>query len=477
VSVRHKGFYQLEREILSKKPKPKRRQAQAFDTGMTIDLQYNGSYYAVPQPGLIASSASRWQPQPSAETSLGHQAFSRPFSEAGAYEVESFEQQDEKCECPPSARESSQPAPAPPSQTEARWAATPPSQREASTTTPAPPPPSSSPTPPAASSEPPGQQQQSQTVHPASLIAQASSSDDPETVAFANDLKAILAGQKPHPSTKTTAEELPQNAPDSVQSQDIFERIGRNMSWATTFDAGTLPINRTLDEFDRQMDLKTTPRPAAAMQSAPASVPAPLPDLSGRDFAEDLSFIEKASRAQDAPGMDVRLSVPLIPQQTGMSCWAAGCAMLVAWRGNMSVDPSQIAAAAGAWAQYRDGLAPEDTSIFPIWGMQAEPAQSYTVEGFYRLLDTWGPLWVASAEPGPHIRVVTGMSGDGTPDGTMLYINDPWERGMTEFRLPNAGAQYTETYRQFVDKQETLARQEMRVQGIYVARLIERRTR
>ena len=40
---------------------------------------------------------------------------------------------------------------------------------------------------------------------------------------------------------------------------------------------------------------------------------------------------------------------------------------------------------------------------------------------------------------------------------------------MASFRLPNAGAAYSETYQRFVEKQETLARQEIRVQGIYVA--------
>ena len=75
-----------------------------------------------------------------------------------------------------------------------------------------------------------------------------------------------------------------------------------------------------------------------------------------------------------------------------------------------------------------------------MWGLDPEPAHSYTVEGFYGLLDRYGPLWVAAAVPGPHIRVVTGIEGDGTPDGTTLYINDPWEAGMQSFHLQNAGA-------------------------------------
>jgi hypothetical protein len=72
--------------------------------------------------------------------------------------------------------------------------------------------------------------------------------------------------------------------------------------------------------------------------------------------------------------------------------------------------------------------------------------------------------------------VVTGLSGDGTPDGTTVHINDPWERGMSQFRMPNAGAQYTETYRQFEQKQATLARRESNVQGIYIAHLPQRPT-
>ena len=110
--------------------------------------------------------------------------------------------------------------------------------------------------------------------------------------------------------------------------------------------------------------------------------------------------------------------------------------------------------------------------------MAPEAAQSYTVQGFYDLLNAYGPLWVASAEPGAHIRVVTGMTGDGTADGTTLLINDPWETGMASFRLPNAGAQYSETYTQFVKKQETLARRELDLPGaIYVSHLRDPRRR
>ena len=182
------------------------------------------------------------------------------------------------------------------------------------------------------------------------------------------------------------------------------------------------------------------------------------------------SFTTIESYAQ-AP-IDISYDVQLVPQLTGMSCWVAGAAMLVGWRDSVSIDSSEIAGAIGYWEQYANGLAPEDTSMFQYWGLVPEAPQSYTVEGFANMLEQYGPLWVASAEPGPHIRVVTGMNGDGTPDGTTVFINDPWQQGMTEFSMPNSGSQYTETYTDFVAKQEALGAQELAIPGaIYVAHL------
>jgi hypothetical protein len=53
-----------------------------------------------------------------------------------------------------------------------------------------------------------------------------------------------------------------------------------------------------------------------------------------------------------------------------------------------------------------------------------------------------------------------------------LYINDPWQIGMINFSLPNSGSQYTETYDQFVQKQNSLATSELSIpNAIYVAHL------
>jgi papain like cysteine protease AvrRpt2 len=264
----------------------------------------------------------------------------------------------------------------------------------------------------------------------------------------------------------------------------IFDAMAKQMKYATEFRLPAVQLSQTFSALDRQLDAELdqsrAPSPVSPVvsQRAPApSLQEPTPQLPPTgELLKDLVEISRKPSVESSPlpamaaaAIDVRHEVQLVPQATGMSCWAAGAAMLVAWRDRISIDPSQIAQAAGYWAQYAAGLHPEDTQMFKVWRLKPETAQTYTVEGFADLLRTHGPLWVASAEPGPHIRVVTGMVGDGTPTGTLVHINDPWAQGMKVFSLPNAGSQYTETYQKFVEKQGTLGHQERALQGIYVA--------
>lgn len=265
------------------------------------------------------------------------------------------------------------------------------------------------------------------------------------------------------------------------QGHAIFDSMAAGMGYATEFRLPGVQLSQVFSALDRQLDaadqsrqepvVTPTPNEDAGASSPTSTMPASgvlLQDLVALSpTGPATTDVSAAVRAASA--IDVRHEVQLVPQQTGFSCWAAGAAMLVSWRDRISIDPSQIASATGYWAQYAAGLHPEDTQMFRVWRLTPETAQSYTVQGFADLLKRHGPLWVASAEPGPHVRVVTGMVGDGTPSGTIVHINDPWEQGMVAFRTPNQGAQYTETYQRFVEKQETLGRQEIALQGIYVA--------
>lgn len=167
--------------------------------------------------------------------------------------------------------------------------------------------------------------------------------------------------------------------------------------------------------------------------------------------------------------IDISYQVELIPQTTAVSCWAASAAMIVAWRESentqtsFSINPEDIARQVGGWRQLfnNQGLPPDNTEMFDVWGLRYEYPQSYTVEGFAQLM-RMGPLWVATdLNNGAHVVVVSAMRGDGTPEGTILSIHDPWEEGMTSFRPSNQGSTYEETYREFVERQERLAHAEL----------------
>jgi hypothetical protein len=161
----------------------------------------------------------------------------------------------------------------------------------------------------------------------------------------------------------------------------------------------------------------------------------------------------------EASAVNISHSVQLIPQPTNLSCWAAGIAMMVSWKGSVSISPETIAEALGY--QIGNVLHPEDTAAFQRWGMSWESPVCYTVQGFADLLRR-GTLWIASDVGEAHVRVVHGISGDGTPDGTQVFINDPWP--------VNSGASYTRTFRTLAQEMEGLGEDELSfARPIYVA--------
>ena len=149
-------------------------------------------------------------------------------------------------------------------------------------------------------------------------------------------------------------------------------------------------------------------------------------------------------------------TVPIIAQPSNLTCWATGSTMLVSWRDQTGYKIEDVMDMAGA--TYRNKfdnnqglLGSEKEAFLTSLGMTGEPPMSYTVSGMRALLETHGPLWATTDEqPGAgfsiHARIITGIFGDGTIDGTSLRINDP-----------AGGRQYTETYRAFMQKFEEVA--------------------
>lgn len=148
--------------------------------------------------------------------------------------------------------------------------------------------------------------------------------------------------------------------------------------------------------------------------------------------------------------------VPIIAQPSNMTCWATVATMMMSWKDNVSYSIEDAMDKAGA--TYRamfdanQGLPAADHEAFATaCGMEGEPPMCYTVSGLRGLIELYGPLIVIADEaPGDfwaiHARVVRGIYGDGTVDGTFLRINDP-----------AGGRQYTESFRAFAKKFEEVA--------------------
>ena len=153
--------------------------------------------------------------------------------------------------------------------------------------------------------------------------------------------------------------------------------------------------------------------------------------------------------------------VPLVPQSTNMSCWAASIAMIVGWKqGRCSHDGTAIAVAGGAKyaASMAKGLNPDDRPILSANGFAIEEPTCYAPAEVEQLLRLFGPLWVASAAPAPHVRVICGCAAD------HVYVNDPAPIGQ--------GSQYTRRFNDFFGRVERLGASEWRQRApVYLAHL------
>ena len=166
--------------------------------------------------------------------------------------------------------------------------------------------------------------------------------------------------------------------------------------------------------------------------------------------------------AQKQAKIRIAYNVQKLAQPTNMSCWATAIAMMLSWKKSMSLNPKTIADELGYTQQFNSsGLHPEDTKVFKYWGLTWDAPMCYSVQGFADMLKAYGPVWLAGNSRAPHVRVVIGMTGDGTPDGTKLIINDP-----------AGGKRYTRSFTKVMGSMEDLGAspREMKMKKpIYVA--------
>src|SRR5262249_56932604 len=117
--------------------------------------------------------------------------------------------------------------------------------------------------------------------------------------------------------------------------------------------------------------------PREAVASGPRAI--------ARPSGQALSVTEREA-------FDIWHEVPLVPQLTGMSCWAAAAAMIVGWRECIDIDAEELAAGMGRWAEFHEGLEPTDIeALAEAWDLIAEPTAKVSVASLRRLLVRYGP--------------------------------------------------------------------------------------
>ncbi len=134
-----------------------------------------------------------------------------------------------------------------------------------------------------------------------------------------------------------------------------------------------------------------------------------------------------------------------VAQDKSMACWAAATTMLIGWheQASMSIHTG-LSRIGPEWVKIYDDNIGLTTAHKPTFataaGLEFEAPMSYSVEGWEQLLRRYGPLWVTTASPSfaIHGRVIKGISGDGTPDGTKIFLLDPdggreYSQSVTEF--------------------------------------------
>jgi N-acetyl-anhydromuramyl-L-alanine amidase AmpD len=158
--------------------------------------------------------------------------------------------------------------------------------------------------------------------------------------------------------------------------------------------------------------------------------------------------------------------VDLVGQPDNTSCWATAGAMVAGWRDKVSLDIDAIKQmfSANTGLAGNAGLSPGDRQkLADVLGLVAEPPQSYSVDGFRRMLENYGPAWVGirTNDGWNHAVVVTGLYGDGTPDNTYVRIHDPWGRTPGTPAVPGGhnptpgvGSRYALTYSEFAKEYE-----------------------
>jgi hypothetical protein len=153
---------------------------------------------------------------------------------------------------------------------------------------------------------------------------------------FMADMQAILSGQKVYDPVagKTTEKDKlgrPQSissqndgndvpAPESKNSQAIFDRIAQSMQYANAYDLGTVELEKRFSDFDKIFEIqqKAAEEKKSKNRQTPATHSSPGAAVDSADFIQDLDAIRKQGSARGAP-----LEIPIMSSSTAASTLSA----------------------------------------------------------------------------------------------------------------------------------------------------------
>lgn len=140
-----------------------------------------------------------------------------------------------------------------------------------------------------------------------------------------------------------------------------------------------------------------------------------------------------APRLALAKSYNTILSLPQIAKRSrGNDDWLAGAANLAAWQSEISVGEGVVLQEIRNPQKWRDlfdadaGLAKTDLAAFAAdAGFVIDGRQQVSLEHWHALLVQSGPIWLGVANQtfkAGQVWVITGVTGDGSQDGTELRI-------------------------------------------------------
>lgn len=146
-------------------------------------------------------------------------------------------------------------------------------------------------------------------------------------------------------------------------------------------------------------------------------------------------------------------------QGTQNSCWTAAAVILFQWKKRRSYTELEVAQLGGP--EFVDALnndsgleGPRFADFAVRLGLSTEAPQNFTPDGYHSLLKQHGPLWIAAGlDDGGvrrHVRVLRGVTGDGSFNKTQAWILDP-----------DNGREYQSSMTEFATELENIARDEV----------------